>query len=170
MLIPCHTIKGGDNVVEVPSSEVTVRLSAYGFIVGPNGKLLMLNTKETGLLWLPGGGVNIDESFERALERETLEETGISIEVVQPLLFFERYFYCEDKGEAWRTIMRFFLARPLSFDLLPQDQWDPNEASDHPHWERIDSIDPARLQPPLTEIFPQVRKMFVQATVSLHEV
>ena len=52
-------------------------------IILRNGKLLLLHRQKPGRDYyiLPGGGVELDESFEEACIREVKEETGLDIKV-----------------------------------------------------------------------------------------
>jgi 8-oxo-dGTP diphosphatase len=55
-------------------------IAASGLIRNPSGQVLMLESPKRG--WeLPGGQVEEGESLIQALERETLEETGIVVRV-----------------------------------------------------------------------------------------
>lgn len=90
-----------------------VRLRVNGLIVR-NEKLLLLKMKSPTRdrpFWIPpGGGVELGEPLESALQREILEETGISIRkpemwyiseyIHKPWHAVEFYFFCrEAKGD-----------------------------------------------------------------------
>ena len=55
------------------------RKTAKAVVVGADGKVLMFRSS------LLGGGVEEGETFEDALHREVLEETGAVVEVLKPL-------------------------------------------------------------------------------------
>ncbi len=57
----------------------------------------------------PGGGVDEGETFEEAVVRECLEETGYLIEVIAPILEVEDAYNLIGR----KNINRFFLCRPL---------------------------------------------------------
>jgi len=107
------------------------------FAVGVTG--VVLNARDEVLLahhvyrdnitWgLPGGGVKHGESFERAMYREILEETGISVtvnELLQVDLNEERplinlFFYCAAKGTPQPKVnQELFEAGFYALDSLP---------------------------------------------------
>lgn len=45
------------------------------------GEFLMVHEKQDRGWWIPGGGVEQDETFEQAAIRETLEETGVDVKL-----------------------------------------------------------------------------------------
>lgn len=58
-----------------------------------NGEILLLkrirpSTDGLGVYELPGGGLNEGESFRVALNREIFEETGLTIDVLEPAYTF----------------------------------------------------------------------------------
>ena len=82
-----------DQTVKVPAEKFIFRPSVYGIILNKN-KIVVLQNKSNNKLWFPGGGVEIGERLEEALKRETLEETGLDVEV-KDFLFF---YLCHPKG------------------------------------------------------------------------
>ena len=69
---------------EVGERRVFHREAVRG-LVGRNGRLLLIRTKE-GDLKFPGGGIEEKESHEEALKREILEEAGLEVEEVLDLV------------------------------------------------------------------------------------
>lgn len=61
-------------------------------IIFRNGKLLLMRRQKQGRDYyiLPGGGVDLDESFEEACIREVKEETGLDVIGLQRVF---HYFY-----------------------------------------------------------------------------
>ncbi len=61
-------------------------------IIYRNGKLLLIHRQKPGRDYyiLPGGGVELDESFEEACIREVKEETGLDVLSLQ---LAHKYFY-----------------------------------------------------------------------------
>lgn len=86
------------------------------------GKILLLREADTygegtqhGRYHLPGGRVEVGEPFEEALNREIMEETGLTVEVGQP--FFVGEWRPEIKGEINQIIGIFFLCNATSDEV-----------------------------------------------------
>lgn len=84
-----------------------MRLSSKGFLLDPDGRLLLLDSTdpgEPGSSWweLPGGGVEDGEDEVTALVREVLEETGLTVrpEAVGPLQ------WTQESTFTWRGVRR----------------------------------------------------------------
>lgn len=69
--IICNDING--NRHEVFTDELSFRPSVYGVII-KNNKILLL--KQWDGYNFPGGGLNLGETIQEAIEREVWEETG----------------------------------------------------------------------------------------------
>ncbi|WDR07334.1 NUDIX hydrolase [Devosia rhodophyticola] len=87
---------------------------ACGALVVRNDKILLVHHFRPGIhdLWIaPGGGLEPDESLSNAAERETFEETGISIAIV-------KLAYIEQLSRADQSSVKFwFLAKPIGGSL-----------------------------------------------------
>ena len=88
-------------------------------VVVNNKEEILLVLREDFRIWaLPGGGVEPDETWEQAAVRETLEETGYQVEIMQYI------------GEYWRPQMsqghgdlrHVFLARAIGGTPAPHDK------------------------------------------------
>lgn len=150
-----------DRVWEIPANRIGVRLCAYGFILNRDGELLVVRMKTTKKLWLPGGGVEIHESLEDGLRRETREETGIEIRVGERIHIMERFFYYQPLDEAYRATMHFFLCDALTTRCAAKVT-EPGEATEDPHWMRLALLHPVKkenallLQSPLDKVFTKI--------------
>jgi len=112
-------------------------------IILRDGKLLLIHRQKPGRDYyiLPGGGVELDESFEEACIREVKEETGLDVLGVQ-LVY--RYFY-QGKEEVY------FIARvppdePVLGGSEAQRQSDDNRYSFE--WVTVDQLAEVNLLPP----------------------
>lgn len=59
------------------------RNAVRGIIIDQRQKLLMIFSQKNGDYKFPGGGVNSDESYEKALVREVREESGAEIKRIE---------------------------------------------------------------------------------------
>ncbi len=73
----------------------TIEIIARGTLVR-GSRLLVCRSVEHGYIYLPGGHVQFGESAQRALEREFLEETGLSVRAGPCSLAAEEMF--EQRG------------------------------------------------------------------------
>lgn len=82
--------------------------------VGPGGLLLVRRTQEprAGHLSLPGGFIELDETWREAGAREVREETGIEIDPEQIVLF-------DAHSAPDGTVLIFGRAAPMAEDALP---------------------------------------------------
>ncbi len=85
-----------------------MRLSAKGFVVDPDGRLLLLDCVDPArpdVRWweLPGGGVEPGEDEVDALVREVCEETGMVVgrEAVGPLLWTQDSTFLHRGERRW---------------------------------------------------------------------
>jgi 8-oxo-dGTP diphosphatase len=65
---------------------------AVGAVVFKDNKVLLIRRAKPpakGLWAIPGGSVNLGETLQQAAERETLEETSITILATKPVFTFE---------------------------------------------------------------------------------
>jgi len=66
-----------------PGQDYAPRPGAYALVFDDAGKILVVD--EGGFFWLPGGGLDGDETLEAGLRREMLEETGYAFEIITEL-------------------------------------------------------------------------------------
>lgn len=66
-----------------PFKKYKNRVGVYVVIFNSNNEVLVVNTKRGP--YLPGGGVDLGESFIEALKREVVEETGFTLSEIYQL-------------------------------------------------------------------------------------
>jgi 8-oxo-dGTP diphosphatase len=141
-MVECKTLFGEKKLL--PVERLVFRPSAYA-IIRHEDRVLLLNMRSTGKLFLPGGGSELDERLEEALQREVREEAGLEIEIERFVGFKEDFFYYDPLNFAFHGLMFFYLCRPLTFDLATNDQIDDGEV-ESPRWVPIDQLRLAAIQ------------------------
>lgn len=56
-------------------------VSVAGVVVDEQGRVLVIRRDDTGHWQPPGGVLELDETFEEGVQREILEETGVTVSV-----------------------------------------------------------------------------------------
>lgn len=104
---------------EVSRDEVVWRPSVYGIVI-EGGKVLLSPQHGKGYD-LPGGGMEIDESFHEAVVREVKEETGIDVKVLGLVDARDSLFAWKPEDPKWRNIqhsvMLYFLCEKVGGEL-----------------------------------------------------
>jgi len=85
----------------------TEREAAYAVILDADRRAAVVHGRSG--LFLPGGGIEVDESPEEALLRESLEECGRSLEIIGTI--GQAIQYCHGDRGPFRAQHRFFEAR-----------------------------------------------------------
>ncbi len=135
-MIECVTFYGDTKLL--PKERLSFRPSVYGLLVD-NGKILVVQNRNSGKYSLPGGGVEIGEKIKDALLREIQEETGITVEVKDFLDFCENFFYYDPEDLGFHGFCFFYRCTPLSFDFIEESQIQDGEAS-NPQWKPIEEM------------------------------
>lgn len=81
-------------------------------IVDTDGRILLIQRADDQLWAMPGGGFNVGETPAEGVAREALEETGLSVEVVELLGVYDSR-YCETQS-ALQLYQFVFLCRAVS--------------------------------------------------------
>jgi len=91
-----------------------------GAVIVENNRALLIRRGQPPLLgeWsLPGGVLECGETLREAAIRETREETGLIVEVVDMLGVYERIIRSEDARVRYHYVLIDFLCRPLAGEL-----------------------------------------------------
>lgn len=129
-MIECHTLYG--DTIQVPVDRLTFRPSAYA-VIPHDGNVLLLRMQHGGKYCLPGGGIELGECINEGLKREVREEAGIEIEVQEFKHFREDFFYYDPLDAAFHSFMFFYVCKPITTELIPDDQVNDGEAA-MPRW------------------------------------
>ena len=87
---------------------------AHTLVYRPSGSLLLVRHEGVDMWVLPGGGLDGDESFHEAAERELAEEAGVEVEY-DGLAYLARVEVVHDRYATW-GVLPVFEARALTTD------------------------------------------------------
>jgi len=136
------TIKCQNNygqTVELPLKKFKSRPSVYA-IIRRGGYILTCRNKSDGKLWLPGGGIDENETHEQALRRECKEETGVTeLEIKEQVGDYQNYYYYEPEDLAMHAHLHFYECITTQETLKSQEEIDDEEAYDL-KWQTIEQI------------------------------
>lgn len=92
-------------------------------IVGNNNGEVLLQKRPEGRWGLPGGLMNLGESFEEVAVREVLEETGVTIKSLTMLHVFsgQDYYTKTPNGDEFYSVTAVFLTRDYEGQLKVDD-------------------------------------------------
>jgi 8-oxo-dGTP pyrophosphatase MutT (NUDIX family) len=141
-MIDCNAFLGG--IKQMPAEKLIFRPSVYGLILDSD-RLLLGYISKTGKYCLPGGAVELGEPLEAALQREIKEETGLEVATSQFLGFKEDFFYYDPLDEGSHCFLFFYYCRPLSLDLIPDDQI-ADAVITSLHWVPLATLHPDQFQ------------------------
>jgi 8-oxo-dGTP diphosphatase len=119
--IPTHFRDANYQEVPYDGSPILWRVSIYGIYI-KDGKLLVIKNKEEKYYDIPGGGIEMGESFEEALAREGKEEAGWLLKPVKPVWSMSDWFYHSGEKKFYRSLQQFWLAEG---EQLPEGLTDP---------------------------------------------
>lgn len=121
---------------------VTQRIATKALIVNDNGQVLILREADTyeegtniSRYGLPGGRIDPGEPFLEGLKREVYEETGLDIEVKNPLYVGE--WWPVIKGNKNQIVAIFFVCKALNSNVKLSEEHDdfqwitPEQAADY---------------------------------------
>ncbi len=91
---------------------MSLRLGVLCAVIDDRGQVLLSRRGDLNVWALPGGRLDSGERFEEAAAREVYEETGVEIEVEQPVSLV---YYA-----GWRRLNIVFRARPAGGELRAQ--------------------------------------------------
>jgi 8-oxo-dGTP pyrophosphatase MutT (NUDIX family) len=117
-------LEQGETLFDESISEHHVTASA--FVVSERGMILHLHRK-LGIWVQPGGHIDEGESPQEAALRETLEETGLPVELASPISIFHVDVHPGPRGHTHYDI-RYILTSP------PVNPSPPPEESQEVHW------------------------------------
>ena len=85
-------------------------LNCGGCLVVKDDKILFQKRADNGKWGLPGGLLELDETYEEAAIRELKEETGLDVKLIAFLGIFHNYEMVWGNGDIGHTIGAYYLA------------------------------------------------------------
>jgi 8-oxo-dGTP pyrophosphatase MutT (NUDIX family) len=128
------------------AAPVTWRVGAY-VLAERGGRVLMIESLQSGRWGLPGGGVEVHETLPEGAARECFEETGYRVVAAgpDPLHVAEQFF-------SWRgEVRRYWPARSVVYRATVAPEADPAWAPDPAEVRSVRWVDPAGLTPATTQ-------------------
>jgi 8-oxo-dGTP diphosphatase len=95
-------------------------LLGVGSVIVSNGRVVLIrrgSSPDYGLWSIPGGLVNKGERLREACARESLEETGIRVEVKELLEVLSRIVYDDEWRVQYQFVIVDFRAEPIEGEL-----------------------------------------------------
>lgn len=95
-------------------------LVGVGAVIVQQGRVLLIKRGKAPLLgeWsIPGGMLELGETLKQGAEREALEETGLTVRVVDLLGIFERIVPDDEKRVVYHYVLIDFLCQEVSGTL-----------------------------------------------------
>jgi ADP-ribose pyrophosphatase YjhB (NUDIX family) len=125
-------------------NSIVIALSA--FVLDDAGRLLMIRRTDNDKHAIPGGRHELGETMTEAVIRETIEETGITVEVTGLIGIYSNphHVMAYDDGEVRQEFSICFRARPVAGEPRTSDE------SSEVRW-----VDPAQLDE--LDIHPSIR-------------
>jgi 8-oxo-dGTP diphosphatase len=95
-----------------------------GVLIEEDGRYLLVKRAaepDAGLWSIPGGLIDVGEKAADAAVREALEETGLSVEIMNRVDVVDKIVRDDDGNVRYHFIIIDFRARPLSGEMRPMD-------------------------------------------------
>jgi 8-oxo-dGTP diphosphatase len=95
-----------------------------GVLIEEDGRYLLVKRAaepDAGLWSIPGGLIEVGEKAADAAVREALEETGLSVEIMNRVDVVDKIVRDDDGDVRYHFIIIDFRARPLSGEMRPMD-------------------------------------------------
>ena len=104
-IVLCSTIYRDGEKIPVPADKLTFRPSVYGVLL-QNDRVLLHGYMDG--FDFPGGGLNPGESLKEGLQREFLEETGITVDVGKLLYVTQDFFIHPATQKPYHTVLFYY--------------------------------------------------------------
>ena len=124
-----------------------------GVLIEEDGRYLLVKRAaepDAGMWSVPGGLIDVGEKAADAAAREALEETGLTIEILNRVDVVDKIVRDPNGEVRYHFVIIDFIARPLSGDMKPMD--DALDAV----WVKPDEFTDYELTPTLVELLKRM--------------
>lgn len=118
--------------------------SANVVVVNDAGEILLIRRTDNDNWALPGGAMDLGESLPDAARRETVEETGVEVEITGLVGIYtdpRHVIHYTSNDEVRQEFSVVFVAKPLSGEPTPSDE------SREVHWVAPDAVGSLPMDP-----------------------
>jgi len=99
-------------------------VSSGGVVVNPEGRVLLIKRADEEIWCLPKGTIESGESLEATAVREILEETGLRVKLLRPLITIHFRYYWPPRGHNVDKTVVYFLAEPVGGRITLEEGFD----------------------------------------------
>ena len=130
------------NDPDAPSANSIV-VAATAFVQDESGRILLVRRSDNGLWAMPGGGMDVGERVADAVVRETREETGYGVEVVDLIGVYSdpAHVMAYDDGEVRQQFALAFRCR------LVEGEAQPSSETPELRWATVEELDHLEIHP-----------------------
>jgi 8-oxo-dGTP pyrophosphatase MutT (NUDIX family) len=144
---------------ELTGSRPLIMVGAALLVLNPHKQLLMLKRTDNGCWGIPGGVMELGETLEETVKRETKEEIGIEVAEIE---LFEVYsgpalYYQYPNGAQVYNVSVVYLTRTIG-DVI---QVNPDEHSEYQYFD-VHNL-PAEISPPIQPVMRDLVSKILQA-------
>ncbi|PJC53231.1 MAG: hypothetical protein CO029_04020, partial [Candidatus Magasanikbacteria bacterium CG_4_9_14_0_2_um_filter_41_10] len=129
--------------IEMNISDLSLRVSIYGILI-EDGNVLLAN--QFGGFDLPGGGLEMGETFAECLEREYWEETGLKV-TMGDIVDCKMNFFQFREEQPYQSILIYVTCKKISGELSKDfmTQYEKDGGGDMPEWVPLSTLDDIKL-------------------------
>lgn len=99
-------------------------ISSGAVVANPDGRILLLRRADEDIWCLPKGTVEAGETLEATAVREVLEESGLRVKLLRPLLTIHYKYYWPPRDMNVDKTVAYFLSEPVGGRLRPERGFD----------------------------------------------